>query len=190
MNVLGILPFARFILQNALKPGDIAIDCTTGNGNDTVFLSELVGENGKVYGFDIQEQAIAQTSERLARAQLSKRVSLIQKGHEHVRSVIPKDEHARIKAAIFNLGYLPGGDKSIVTQPTSTVAAISALLDMMPKGGTIVLVIYHGHKEGQEEMESVLSFTKKVDQQFAHVLKYEFINQVNNPPFVIAIEKR
>ncbi|WP_332633875.1 class I SAM-dependent methyltransferase [Halalkalibacter flavus] len=190
MNVLGVLPFARFLLENVLSPGDIAVDCTVGNGHDTVFLANLVGENGHVYGFDIQAEAIASTTEKLTEHQLLERVTLHQQGHEEVRSVIPEYKQMKLKGAIFNLGYLPGGDKSIITQPTSTIAALSALLDMMPKGGTIVLVIYHGHEGGKTEKDSLLSFLEQYDQRLAHVLKYEFINQSNNPPFVVAVEKR
>jgi predicted methyltransferase len=190
MKVLGVLPFARFTLENALKPGDIAVDCTVGNGHDTAYLASLVGESGHVYGFDIQEQALANTKGRLVEQNLDKRVTLFHSGHEEVRSFIPIDKVKNLKAAIFNLGYLPGGDKSIVTKSTSTLAAVSALLDIMPTGGTIVLVIYHGHEEGKTEKNSVLSFVEQIDQRHAHVVKYEFINQANNPPFVVVIEKR
>ncbi|GAE34216.1 class I SAM-dependent methyltransferase [Halalkalibacter akibai] len=190
MNVLGVLPFARFLLEQALQPGDHAVDCTVGNGHDTLFLANLVGKDGFVYGFDIQEQAILKASDRLKDQNLLSRVDLFQTGHEHVRQSIPTQHHSKLKGAIFNLGYLPGGDKSIVTQPTSTLAAVSALLEMMPAGGLIVLVIYHGHEEGKQEKTSVLSFVEQIDQRLAHVLKYEFINQANHPPFVVAIEKR
>ncbi|MFC0473185.1 class I SAM-dependent methyltransferase [Halalkalibacter kiskunsagensis] len=190
MKVFGVLPFARFILENALSPGDIAVDCTVGNGHDTVYLATLVGDAGHVYGFDIQEQAISSTTKLINEQKLQKRVTLIHSGHEEVRSFIPLDKISNLKAAIFNLGYLPGGDKSIVTKSTSTLAAVSALLDMMPKGGTIVLVIYHGHEEGKVEKNSVLSFVEQIDQRHAHVLKYEFINQANHPPFVVVLEKR
>lgn len=190
MKVLGVLPFARLLLEQAIQPGDIAVDCTVGNGHDTLFLANLVGEDGWVYGFDIQEEAITKTADRLKEHQVDSRVELIQKGHEHVRQVIPEIDYSRLKGAIFNLGFLPGGDKSIVTKPTSTLAAVSALLEIMPAGGTIVLVIYHGHKEGKEEKNHVLAFVEQIDQRLAHVLKYQFINQANHPPFVVAIEKR
>ncbi|ARK31786.1 class I SAM-dependent methyltransferase [Halalkalibacter krulwichiae] len=190
MKVLGVLPFARFLLENALKAGDIAVDCTIGNGHDTVYLASLVGDNGRVYGFDIQEQAIHSTTRRLQEHHLETRVELHHKGHEEVINAIPEMDHPKVKAAIFNLGYLPGGDKAIVTRASSTITAIKHLIELMPQGGTIVLVIYHGHEEGKEEKHHVLTYVEQLDQRFAHVLKYEFINQANNPPFVIAIEKR
>ncbi|WP_088103889.1 class I SAM-dependent methyltransferase [Halalkalibacter urbisdiaboli] len=190
MKLLGILPFARFLLEQALEPGDIAIDCTAGNGHDTLFLANIVTESGKVYSFDIQEQAIKQTQIKMEENGINNRVCLINQGHETVAQVIPDEEHRKVKAAIFNLGYLPGGDKDIVTRPDSTLQAIQALLTIMPKGGTIVLVIYHGHEEGKNERKEVETFTEALDQRKAHVLKYQFTNQANNPPFIIAIEKR
>ncbi|MBP3949830.1 tRNA (mnm(5)s(2)U34)-methyltransferase [Bacillus suaedae] len=189
MKLLGILPFARFLLEQALKPGDIAIDCTIGKGNDTVFLANLVGETGHVYGFDIQKEAISFTTERLLKHQIND-VSLYQLGHENVGAIVPVQEHHRVRAAIFNLGYLPGGDKSVVTKPESTITAIKGLFKMMASGGIIVLVIYHGHEEGKKEKESIDLFVENFSQQEAHILSYQFINQANNPPYIVAIEKR
>ncbi|NEU30008.1 methyltransferase domain-containing protein [bacterium LRH843] len=189
MTILGILPFARSLLQSALKPGDLAVDCTVGNGHDTIFLATLVQEEGHVYGFDIQEEAISKTKERLLHENITN-VTLFHSGHENASSCIPSENHNKVKAAIFNLGYLPGGDKSIVTRSTSTIAAIQSLLGMMQKGGMIVVVIYHGHAEGQIEKDDIVAYVKQIDQRTAHVLKYEFINQANQPPFIICIEKR
>ncbi|MCK0471256.1 class I SAM-dependent methyltransferase [Halalkalibacter sp. APA_J-10(15)] len=189
MNVQGILPFARTLLENTLEKGDIAIDCTVGNGHDTVFLAQLVEASGHVYGFDIQEEAINKTKQRLRKEHLDQ-VTLFHCGHEQIVTKLPTDHLCKVKAAIFNLGYLPGGDKSIVTQGTTTIKAIKDLLQKMPQGGTIVLVIYHGHPEGKKEKETVESYVTQINQKTAHVLKYQFMNQVNNPPYVIGIEKR
>lgn len=190
MNLDGILPFARILLEKALANGDAAIDATVGNGHDTVFLAKLVGEEGRVFGFDIQEQALASTAVRLQEQQLDERVTLFGCGHEQAAALIPIEWKSRLKGAVFNLGYLPKGDKSIVTRPDTTIAAVEQIFSMLIPGGIIVLVIYHGHEEGAVEKEQLLSFVENIDQQKAHVLRYEFINQANNPPFIIAIEKR
>ena len=187
MNVLGILPFARQLLTNAVTKKDIVIDGTAGNGHDTLFLAQLVGETGKVYAFDIQEEAIEKTKQRLIEHNSLSQVTLFQKGHEEANHLI-KDEV--ISGAVFNLGYLPGGDKAIVTKPETTLQAIADIFTMLKKGGIIVLVIYYGHEEGQHEKEAVMNYVSNIDQTEAHVLTYQFINQKNNPPFVVAIEKR
>lgn len=190
MKLDGILPFARSLLKKAIKEGDVAIDCTVGNGHDTVYLATLVGSTGKVIGFDIQETAIQQTTERLHANNLLERVALFKQGHEHMNKVIDQKYVGKIGGAIFNLGYLPGSDKTIVTKPKTTIAAIEQLLDIMATEGVIVLVIYHGHEEGAIERDILLQYVKKLDQQHVHVLQYQFINQKNCPPFIIAIEKR
>ncbi|WP_042459856.1 class I SAM-dependent methyltransferase [Neobacillus dielmonensis] len=190
MKLDRILTYAKVLLTKAVSPGDIVVDATLGNGHDTVFLAELVGENGKVYGFDVQEQAIRTASERLTQHGLLDRVLLFNQGHETLLKVIPTEFHGKVTGAIFNLGYLPGSDKTIVTKGDTTIAAIEQLLQIMAPEGIIILVIYHGHPGGAEERNELLSYCQRLDQQTAHVLQYQFINQQHNPPFIVAIEKK
>jgi predicted methyltransferase len=190
MNLDGILPFARTLLKKVVTEGSSAIDATTGNGNDTVFLANLVGDTGHVFGFDVQQQAIDHTAMRVKEHAMDDRVTLYLTGHEHAAASIPKEWHSKLSGAIFNLGYLPRGDKSIVTRPDTTILAIEQIFSMLTVGGIIVLVIYPGHEEGTIEKNEVLAYAAGLDQKQAHVLRYEFINQANNPPFIIAIEKR
>ncbi|MFZ7944972.1 tRNA (mnm(5)s(2)U34)-methyltransferase [Neobacillus sp. 19] len=121
---------------------------------------------------------------------LSERVTVFHAGHEQLSVRIPTEHQKKIAGAIFNLGYLPGSDKTIVTRPETTIAAIEQLLAMMVPEGIIVLVIYHGHEQGAVERDSILQYCRQLDQKTAHVLQYQFINQQNNPPFIVAIEKR
>lgn len=190
MMLEGILPFARTLLKKAVKPGDIAVDATAGNGHDTLFLAGLTGNTGQVFSFDIQEEAIENTRKRLKEHNVQERVTLIHQGHENIISSIPEQHRGKITGAIFNLGYLPGGDKTVVTQPQTTITAIEQLLEIMARGGIIVLVIYHGHPEGKIERDELLTYVTELDQKHVHVLRYQFINQRNEPPFIIAIEKR
>lgn len=190
MKLERILPFARHLLEQAVGPGGIAVDGTLGNGHDTKFLAELVGDTGMVFGFDIQQEALEATTARLQDSNLQKRVTLFHQGHEKLIQCIPPHFHGQISGAIFNLGYLPGGDKTIVTTATTTIAAVEQLLSIMAPEAIIILVIYHGHEEGALERDELLQYVKQLDQRKAHVLQYQFINQVNQPPFIIAIEKR
>jgi len=185
-----ILPFSRILLEKAISPGDIAIDATVGNGHDTLYLTNLVGEQGHVYGFDIQEQAIEQTKKRLIENQADQQVTLFLKSHDQLTAVLPESSKGKVTAAIFNLGYLPGGDKGIVTEANSTISAIEQLLEIMATEGIIVLVVYHGHPEGAVEKDELMKYVTNLPQDRAHVLHYGFMNQVNAPPFIIAIEKR
>lgn len=190
MKLERILPFAKRLLELAVKPGDIAVDATVGNGHDTVFLAQLTGPSGRVYGFDIQEEALMSCKKKLEENDLQDRVTLFRTGHENMTKMIPPLYFGKITGAIFNLGYLPGGDKNIVTMAQTTIEAIDQLLRTMAPEGIIVIVIYHGHPEGADERDSLLRYAKSLDQNIAHVLEYRFLNKNNSPPFIIAIEKR
>lgn len=185
MKLERILPFARTLIQQHTTDHSIVVDATCGNGHDTLFLANQV-PHGHVFGFDIQTEAINTTAEKVSTFDY---VTLIQDGHENVAHHIPSQYVGHIDAAIFNLGYLPKGDKSIVTKPTTTIEAIEALLNMMSIEGIIVLVIYHGHAEGQVEKEALMDYLHQLDQQYVQVLQYQFLNQRNNAPFICAIEK-
>lgn len=190
MKLEGVLPFARTLLRTFCDEGDIVIDATCGNGNDTLFLSKLVGESGHVFAFDIQKQAIENSKQRLVDHHADHNVTFYHASHDELTTQLPSDLHTKVTAAIFNLGYLPGSDKSITTTGSSTIGAIEQLLQLLKPEGVIILVIYHGHEEGKREKELVMNYVKHLDQKQAHVLQYEFINQKNDPPFVVAIEKR
>ncbi|MBC6309769.1 methyltransferase domain-containing protein [Listeria sp. FSL L7-1582] len=188
MNLKSILPFSHDLLTRLILPGDTVVDATIGNGHDTAFLANLVGVNGHVFGFDIQQEAIEATTQLLTEKHVADQVTLFRESHANMIELLP--QQTEIKAAIFNLGYLPGGDKTITTLADSTIKAIEAALSLLTVGGIVILVIYHGHPEGQTEKSAVLHYTEALPQEQFHVLEYRFINQRNNPPFVIAIEKR
>lgn len=183
-----ILEFSHRLLKTAAQEGDTVIDATVGNGHDTIILAHLVGDQGKVFGFDIQEQAIVTTQKKLEEEGVAHRVNLLQQGHETISQVF--SEETTLSAAIFNLGYLPKGDKSIITLPATTIQAFEGVLDRLKSGGIMVIVIYYGHPGGIEEKDAVENYLSHLDQSDFHVLKYEFINQRNNPPYILAVEKR
>jgi len=180
-----VLPYAKTLLSSVITEGDTAVDATAGNGHDTLFLAQLVGDSGAVYAFDIQQQAVDATIGRLKEHGLEKRAHVILDGHEHLSKYV----HGEVAGAIFNLGYLPGGIHDIITKGETTISAIQQLLSKLKIGGIIVLVIYHGHEGGKEERDAVIEYVSQLPQKYVHVLRYEFINQKNDPPFLIALEK-
>ena len=140
--------------------------------------------SSSVYAFDVQQQAVEATLNRLTENGATN-ATVILDGHEKVANYVEQE----IAGAIFNLGYLPGADHSIVTKGNTTIMAIEQLLKQLKVGGIIVLVIYHGHEGGKEERDEVLHFVRSLPQKYVHVLRYEFINQQNDPPFIVALEK-
>lgn len=185
----GIIPFAHNLLKDVIKENDVVIDATCGNGHDTLFLAKLVGDKGHVYTFDVQAQAIDQAKQLLTKNDVE-HVTYIHNSHAKINTYVPEEYQEKISAAVFNLGYLPRSDKSIITQADSTIAALEHLLPYIKKNGRIVLVVYHGHEGGKEEKDAVVDFAEQLDQQLYQVIRYQFINQKNNPPFVVAIEKK
>ena len=161
------------------------MDGTAGIGHDTLLLAQLVGSAGKVYAFDIQDSALAATADRLQQHQLIERVQLIHAGHQHLARHVKQP----IAAAIFNMGYLPRGDHNITTQAETSIAALQAALALLQPRGILIAVLYHGHEQGKPETAAILSFAQALPQTQYRALRYEFINQQNCPPIVLAIEK-
>jgi len=174
------LEMAHDFLAQVITQEDIVIDATMGNGHDTLFLAKLAKQ---VYAFDIQEQALEKTSQRLQEAGLTN-TELILQGHETVDQFVRE-----VKAAIFNLGYLPSADKSIITQPQTTLEALDKLCHMLVKGGRIAIMIYYGHEGGDIERDAVMDFVSQLPQQEYTATIYRTLNQINNPPFLVMIEK-
>ncbi|MFC0234319.1 class I SAM-dependent methyltransferase [Vagococcus entomophilus] len=182
------LHYSHQLLKEIIQPNDHLIDATVGNGHDTLFLARLVKGSGHIYGFDVQEKAIHHTQEKLLAENLDKRVTLFQQGHETLATALPSD--IQIKGAIFNLGYLPKSDKTIITQAETTLTAVQAILERLLPTGRIILVVYYGHPGGEQEKQAVLNFVRELPQAHYNVLNYQFINQKNSPPFLLVIEKK
>jgi len=182
------LHYSHTLLEEIIIDGSIVVDATMGNGNDTAFLAKLVGERGHVYSFDIQSQAIENTTNKLNELSLSHRVTLFQQGHETIGDLLSID--VPISAAIFNLGYLPKSDKTIITIPKTTEQGLNQLIKRLIPLGRIILVVYYGHEGGQEELNFIKNYCAKLPQKEYNVLSYHFINQQNNPPILYCIEKK
>lgn len=179
-----VLPFSKRLISKTVLEGETVVDATAGNGNDTQFLADLVGENGHVFAFDIQQQALDATKKRLG--DLAERTTLILDSHANV------DEYVEgpIGGAMFNLGYLPySEDLSVITKADSTIAAVHKLLGLLKVDGMMTISVYDGHEGGKEERDALLNYVGKLHQADVHVARYEIVNQRNNPPFLLAIEK-
>ncbi|MCY6485884.1 class I SAM-dependent methyltransferase [Clostridium aestuarii] len=177
---------AKELSIKKLRDGDVAIDATMGNGNDTIFLAKLVGKEGKVYAFDIQESALTNTKEKLQKNNISCKIELIYDGHEKMDQYVKEE----VRLIMFNLGYLPRNEHQVTTKADTTISAIKSSLKLLQKNGVIILVIYHGHVEGKKEKIVIEEFVQELNQKEYNVMQLSFLNQINNPPLLIAIEKR
>lgn len=184
-KIVNTIKLAHDIINKSVKVGQTVLDCTVGNGNDTKLLAELVGPNGKVYGFDIQSRALEITIEKLTCENLNNRVILIQDSHENIDLYI--DE--KLDFIVYNLGYLPKGDKNIKTNKKSTLISLNKSLSLLNDNGIILVSCYVGHDGGMEEKNGVEELLRNLDQKKFNVIKYDFINQGNFPPILYGIEK-
>lgn len=195
--MLKQLEMAHWMLKDIINTNDVVVDATMGNGYDTQFLAEL-GAN--VYAFDVQEEALNATEKRLDDAGIKNQifeknlsnllteasVNLVLSGHEKLSEYVKEP----IKAAIFNLGYLPKTDKSVVTKADTTLTALDALTNQLVVGGRIAIMIYYGHEGGMEEKDTVIKWTSSLPQKDWEVTSYAPLNQIHTPPILVLIEKR
>jgi len=160
---MPLTKLAQEFMATHLKPGDVALDATVGNGHDTLFLAEQVGPEGHVIGLDIQEAAIHVTRQRLELAGFSEHVTLVQSGHEQLSRHISEPFRGQLRGVMFNLGYLPGGNQQLITRPDTTVAALEQLMEHLGHDGLISLMVYRGHEGGDEEYTAIHRWLEKTD---------------------------
>jgi len=184
-SLRGPVPLSHLLLRQYVRQGDSVIDATCGNGNDTLLLARLTGPAGRVWAFDIQQPALEQTAHLLEEAALSERVVLVEAGHETVAAHVTEP----VAAAVFNLGYLPGGDRSVVTRPESTLAALGQTLELLQPVGIIAVTIYPGHPGGAAEQAAVEEWSASLSPGTAHVWRMGQLNAAADAPYFILIQK-
>lgn len=188
---LNVSQLAHFFVATVLQPGEAAIDATVGNGYDTVFLARQVGDTGRVFGFEVQLEALEKARKRLRMAGLEARVTLFGESHAHMATALAKVWHGRISVVMFNLGYLPGGhDRSCITRPETTLPALNAAVQLLRPGGLITVVAYPGHPGGAEEAESVRAWAATLDATHYAASTYRCCNCRKPPPELTLVWKR
>ncbi len=141
--------------------GETLVDATAGNGHDTMFLAQCAGPNGNVIAIDIQQEAIDQTARRIAEAGYEN-VTCIKGSHAEMLHLVPETLIGKVAAITFNLGYLPGGSKAIITQTDTTLRAVEASLQLLKPNGILSILAYTGHPGGQEEADTVFEFASQL----------------------------
>ncbi len=189
MRATRLVDLAQQFIAEVLKPGDVAIDATVGNGHDTAFLARQVGPEGFVYGFDIQQVAINNTESRLRAQNLLERVELIRSSHENITTSIPIKHQSKIVAIMFNLGYLPSGDQLLTTHTKSSRCAAECAVNLIQPGGRVSILAYPGHPGGLEETETVKAYAVSLPIEFNTTI-HTPDNQTKSPPELIVIKKK
>lgn len=173
-------------VSKVVRAGDVVVDATAGNGHDSLFLAELVGAGGFVHVFDIQQQALESTRQRLEEGGcMDGRIRLHLASHARMGEIVPHG----VRAVMFNLGYLPGGDKSIISRTGETLKALDSSLNLLSQDGILTVVCYPGHAGGDEEAREVERFLSTLPCDGWAVSEVRAINGNPAAPFLVAAAK-
>ncbi len=176
--------WAQELIGEAMFDGAVALDGTMGGGGDTQYLCERAGEKGRVYGFDVQAEAVFRTRVRLEEAGLARRATLIHAGHERIAEFVREP----VDVAVFNLGWLPGGDKAVTTRVDTTLAALNACLTLLKLRGLLTVCAYPGHPEGEAELNAVLSWARSLPDGYQAMIR-AFLNPARPAPALFAVQR-
>ena len=204
---------AMHIVRAYVGPGDVVVDATCGNGKDTLALAAM--DPARLYAFDVQDEALQETIRLLKENGFGERLTQSGKGsladyrivveqlsHENLREFFENhlsidgdkpdspEVSGFIKVVVFNLGYLPGGDKTVTTKAGATLAAVEAAMDLLTADGLICITMYSGHPEGKEEKEVLLKFAEGLDSTNWHCAYISMPNQKNDPPEILLITRK
>lgn len=181
-----ITQWCHHFIELQVRPGDVCIDATMGNGHDTELLCRLAGEKGQVLAFDIQEAALQNTKKRLREAGVPDNYRLILDSHSHMEQYAEKNT---VSCITFNFGYLPGGDHALATKPDTSIAAAEQGLALLRQGGLMSLCIYSGGDSGFAERDALLSWLKILDSRKYLVIVSSYYNRPKHPPIPVLIRK-
>ena len=174
---------AQKILTTVIRPGDLVIDATAGNGHDTVFLAECVGPTGKVLAFDVQAAALESAWERVEES------GWVEFFHESHRKMGERAAVGSVAAVMFNLGYLPGEDHALTTETGETLAALEIAAGLLKSGGVLAVICYPGHAAGAEEAAAVEEWLVSLTNQGWRVAKYGAVGTRRAAPFLMLAGK-
>ncbi len=176
-----LLELQKKFISKHLFAGGIAADYTMGNGHDTLFLSRTVGPRGRVYAFDVQSAALQSTARRLAAENAPQNYILIHDSHHNAGDYIKQ----KVNAGMFNLGWLPGSDRTVFTRRETTLPAISAAIERMSADGILLVAVYPGHSEGDAEGRLIQEYLSTLDRRKYMNALFRITNSPSSPYFFI-----
>lgn len=157
-----------------LSKEDLVIDATCGKGYDTIQLAKLAH---LVHALDIQEEAIEKTKQKAQELHLEN-IHYHQRCHSSFPSEISPGS---IKLVVYNLGYLPGGDKEITTMTSTTLQSLNQACTLLKQSGMISIMCYPGHQEGKKEEGEILEWATNLDQALWRCCHHRWINKEKSP---------
>lgn len=180
--MLDLLSLQKNFLLSHIKEGDTVVDFTMGNGYDTVFLSKTVGPTGRVYAFDIQEKALTSTEQNLRKNDCPDNWRLICASHHRANEFVT----GKIKAGMFNLGYLPGaGNKQLTTKRSTTLPAVQKAMEMLGENAVLLVAVYPGHPEGAAEGRELTEYFSTISRFKYSISQFRMLNSPESPFFMV-----
>lgn len=181
------LDLAHNYWRQLICQGDNVIDATCGNGYDSLFLAKhaLTHASGSLLCLDIQQAALIKTTAYLKanlEEEIFQRITLLQQSHEIFPSFIPKESQALI---VYNLGYLPGGDKQVTTSAEKTKKSLLEAKELIRPGGVISITCYPGHSEGAIEQEVLLNLVNTWQPGIWNCLHHRWLNRDRAPSLLL-----
>lgn len=173
-----ISKITHYIIDTFLENRNTAIDGTLGNGHDTDFLAERFEE---VYAFDIQEEACTNYVQKN-----KQNVKVIHSSHDLIQEYVDK----KVDCIMYNLGFLPGGNKNITTKSETSLKSIQIGLNLLNSGGIMTICLYRGHAEGKKEESVIIPFLKELPKEEFGVMEQTFLNRSEEAPLLVVIEKK
>lgn len=184
MKNIPITEWCSQFIRAQVEEGDLCIDATMGNGNDTLLLSRLAGESGRVLAFDIQEAALRSTDHFLKEQQAPQNYRLLLESHEQIAAYA---EPESVSCITYNFGYLPGGDHALSTHAASSLRSLEQALPLLKKGGILSLCIYSGGDTGFAERDAILEWLKNLPPKRYLVIRSDYYNRPNHPPIPVLV---
>lgn len=181
-----IVEFSHLVIKDYINSNNFYIRCvdaTCGRGEDTLFISNLLNDNGHIDAFDIQMDAINSTKQKL----IDNNITNVDLFNQSFTTINPEN----YDLFVFNLGYLPGGNKTITTMHEDSLYIIRKIIDYIPLNlnSLLVIAVYPGHEEGKLESDVIDELIKNLDSKIYLVSKYQNYNQ-NNPPYLVTISNK
>ncbi|MCX7929249.1 MAG: methyltransferase domain-containing protein [Chlorobi bacterium] len=189
MILPSIVEWSHWVISGVLRPGDCALDATVGHGNDLVMMAQCVGPTGRVIGCDIQEHAVASARANAQSHGVGDCIRLYVESHEHIDRIATAEGVSQFRAIMYNLGYLPGGDKSIRTRLETTIPSLGRALSVLAEGGAMTIVSYRGHEGGAEEAAAVIAWCRDLPPHQYECVEYTAVFP-DSAPLGIAVAKR
>ncbi len=184
------LDLAHDYWKRLLRIGDTVIDATCGNGHDTLALANLCVNDscGTLYAIDKQSNAIASTRQ-LLQSHLTPghlhRIHLIQGCHSRFPDTLTPQS---VKLIVYNLGYLPGGNKTITTETATTLASVQHALSLLMPGGCLSITLYPGHAEGEVEQQQLIPLLRQLDATKWNCCHHQWINRRAGSPSLLLVQ--